>query len=305
MSMYRKLVSLRVNRVAEFSALRLTLGVLSVVVGLGLLSARPALGRWEIPQTVEPTESAHSSPGKAIIATPIPTPVPLPVQAQVPILMYHYVSELPPNADYLRRDLTLAPEKFKAQLQYLADAGYHTITLTDLYLHLKQGYPLPEKPVALTFDDGYRDAYEVVFPLLLDYGFTGTFFVLATPAHFESPDYLTWAQMNEMADAGMEMQSHGRDHVDLRNRSYDYLIYQTVGIQEALQYHTGRLPRFFCYPSGQYDADVIGVLESVGYWGAVTTAWGKTHTQDNLFEMPRVRIRGSDTLESFIDKLED
>jgi len=303
--MYRKLVSLKANRVAEFRAVRLVLGVLSIAVGLGLLSVRPALGRWEIPQTVEPTESAHSSPGKAIIATPIPTPVPLPVQAQVPILMYHYVSELPPNADYLRRDLTLSPEKFKTQLQYLADEGYHTITLTDLYLHLKQGYPLPEKPVALTFDDGYRDAYEVVFPLLLDYGFTGTFFVLATPAHFESPDYLTWAQMNEMADAGMEMQSHGRDHVDLRNRSYDYLIYQTVGIQEALQYHTGRLPRFFCYPSGQYDAAVIGVLESVGYWGAVTTAWGKTHTQDNLFEMPRVRIRGSDTLGSFIDKLED
>jgi peptidoglycan/xylan/chitin deacetylase (PgdA/CDA1 family) len=140
--------------------------------------------------------------------------------------------------------------------------------------------------------------------LLLDYGFTGTFFVLATPAHLESPGYLTWAQMKEMSDAGMDIQAHGRDHVDLRGRSYDYLIYQILGIQEAIHHHTGRLPRFFCYPSGKRDANVISVLQSVGYWGAVTTDWGNTHTQDNLYEMPRLRVNGTATLESFIENLE-
>jgi len=219
--------------------------------------------------------------------------------------MYHYVSELPPNPDRYRRDLTVSPENFQAQLQYLADAGYHTITLSDMYLHFTRGYPLPEKPIVLTFDDGYKDAYEVVFPRLLDHGFTATFFVLATPPHLELPDYMTWAEMKEMSDAGMEIQAHGRDHVDLRGCSYDYLVYQILGIQEAIHFHTGRLPRFFCYPSGQYDANVIAVLESAGYWGAVTTQWGVNHTPDNLFEMERVRIRGADTLTSFIDKLED
>ncbi len=282
-------------------AMRLAFCLLSLALVLSLPPTRPAHGRWEIPQTVEPVEETHSSP----MPTPTPTPVALPDWARVPILMYHYVSELPPNPDRYRRDLTVSPENFEAQLQYLAEAGYHTITLTDLYLHLTQGYPLPERPIILTFDDGYRDAYEVVFPLLLDYGFTGTFFVLATPAHFEWPDYMTWAQMKEMSDAGMEIQGHGRDHVDLRNRSYDYLVYQTMGIQEAIQYHTGRLPRFFCYPSGRYDANLIAVLKSVGYWGAVTTEWGQRHTREGLFEMPRLRIRGSDTLESFINKLED
>ena len=285
--------------------MHLALRVLSLAAALSLISPGPVYGRWEVPQTVEPVEEAHSSPSKVIIPAPTPTPVVLPDQVRVPILMYHYVSELPPNPDCYRRDLTVLPENFEAQLQYLAEAGYHTITLTDLYLHLTQGYPLPEKPIVLTFDDGYRDAYEIVFPLLLDYGFTGTFFVLATPAHFESPGYLTWAHMREMSDAGMEIQAHGRDHVDLRGRSYDYLVYQTLGIQEAIQYHTGRLSRFFCYPSGQYDTNVIAVLKSAGYWGAVTTEWGKTHTREDLFEMPRLRIRGSDTLESFIDKVED
>jgi peptidoglycan/xylan/chitin deacetylase (PgdA/CDA1 family) len=276
---------------------------LSIV--LSLLVVSPVASRWDVPDIVKPAIGDHSSPAKMTISTPTPTPVALPDQAQVPILMYHYVSELPPNPDQYRRDLTVSPENFEAQLQYLAEAGYHAITLSDLYLHLTQGYPLPDKPIVLTFDDGYADAYEVVFPLLLNYGFAGTFFVLATPTHFESPGYLTWAQMREMADAGMEIQAHGRDHVDLRGRSYDYLVYQILGIQEAIQHHIGRLPRFFCYPSGQYDANAIAVLKSAGYWGAVTTEWGNSHTRESLFQMSRVRIRGTDTLGSFVSKLEN
>jgi peptidoglycan/xylan/chitin deacetylase (PgdA/CDA1 family) len=294
-----------IRRFATLKNMHVVFWILSLVALASLLIVRPVSGRWDVPETVEPIKRDYSSAHKATLASSLPTPTPvvLPDQAQVPILMYHYVSELPPNADSLRRDLTVVPEKFKAQLQYLTDAGYHAITLSDLYLHMTQGYPLPENPVVLTFDDGYSDAYEVVFPLLLDHGFTGTFFVLATPTHFESPGYMTWAQMREMAEAGMDIQAHGRDHVDLRGRSYDYLVYQILGIQEAIHSHTGFLPRFFCYPSGQYNADVIAVLKSAGYWGAVTTEWGYTHTRENLFVMPRIRIRGADTLESFIDKL--
>lgn len=264
--------------------------------------------RWDDPYHDRAEARRRSSPVTFVASTPTPTPTPtpypIPDNARVPILMYHYISEPPPGADRMRLDLTVTPENFRAQLQYLADAGYHTITLSDLYLYLTRGIPLPDKPVILTFDDGYRDAYEVVFPMLLEYGFTGTFFVLATPAHFESPGYMTWAQMKEMADAGMDIEAHGRDHVDLRRRSYEYLVYQILGIQEAIYYHTGRLPRFFCYPSGRYDDDVIAVLKSAGYWGAVTTEWGNTHSLDNIFTMPRIRVRGSDTLASFVKKLE-
>ncbi|HDD23886.1 MAG TPA: polysaccharide deacetylase family protein [Chloroflexi bacterium] len=281
----------------------LRLGIITFV--LCALAVTPAQGRWDIPYWDIPQTASMADPS-SFPSSPLPTPTPvtLPEEAHVPILMYHYVSELPPDADSLRRDLTVSPEDFEAQLAYLAEAGYHPITLTDLTLYLTQGYPLPDKPVILTFDDGYADAYTVVFPLLLKYGFPGTFFVLATPTHFESPGYMTWKQMKEMSEAGMDIQAHGRDHVDLRGRSYDYLVYQIVGAQEAIQYHTGRLPRFFCYPSGRYDADVIAVLKSAGYWGAVTTEWGYTHTRDNLFMLPRIRIRGSDTLESFVEKLE-
>ena len=268
-----------------------------LVAVLCLFHTQPVVGRWEIPEMLDRIEGASTGPST-------PTAVPVPEQAQVPILMYHYVSELPPNPDVYRRDLTVSPETFQAHLQYMADEGYHPTTLTDLYLYLTQGLPLPQKPVILTFDDGYRDAYEVVFPMLLDYGFPGTFFVLATPAHYEWSEYLTWAEMKEMSDAGMDIQAHGRDHVDLRGQSYDFLVYQTLGIQEAIAYHTGRLPRFFCYPSGRRDRAVIDVLESVGYWGAVTTEWGGTQTLESRFEMPRIRVRGGDRLDAFIALLE-
>jgi peptidoglycan/xylan/chitin deacetylase (PgdA/CDA1 family) len=218
--------------------------------------------------------------------------------------MYHYVAPLPPDADVYRRDLTVSPEDFEAQLEYLSGAGYNTITLTDLHRHLNEGRPLPEKPIILTFDDGYRDAYTVVFPLLQRYNFVGTFFVLATPAHFEAPSYLTWAMMEEMAQAGMEIQGHGRDHIDLRGRSYDFLVYQLLGVKEAVENHTGQPVVFFCYPSGQYDANVLSVLESAGYWGGVTAEHGRVHSLDDIYTLDRIRIRGANSLETFIEKVE-
>lgn len=280
----------------------LALSMLLMVVALAGAAA-PIHGRWDVPRATVPKDgpegSAAGSSQGARRPTPTPTPMPLPEETDVPILMYHYVSELPGDADVYRRDLTVSPAAFDAQMEYLDETGYHPVTLTDVYMYLAEGYPLPDKPVVLTFDDGYRDAYEVVFPRLLEYGFPGTFFVLATPAHYESEAYLTWTQMKEMSDAGMDIQAHGRDHVDLRGRSYDFLVYQVLGISEAIAHHTDRVPRFFCYPSGRWDEDVIDVLESAGYWGAVTTEWGTTHTYEDLFVMPRLRVRGGMNLADF------
>ena len=281
------------------------LTLLVVALFLGAVLVRPSYGRWEVVELAAPTtQTGGATRPETSEPPPTPTPVPIPDEVKVPILMYHYVSELPPDADVYRRDLTVSPEAFDAQLQYLAEAGYHPITLTDVYLALTEGYPLPEKPVVLTFDDGYRDAYEVVFPRLLDYGFPATFFVLATPAHYGSEEYMTWEHVREMSEAGMSIQAHGRDHVDLRGRPYEFLVHQILGITEPIEYHTGRAPRFFCYPSGYRDADVIAVLKSADYLGSVTTEWGRTHTRQNLFEMPRLRIRGGDSLAVFVAKLE-
>ena len=223
----------------------------------------------------------------------------------MPILMYHYISELPPDADAYRRDLTVLPAHFEEQLQYLQAQGYQSVLLADVYETLATGKPLPQKPIVLTFDDGYKDAYTGALPLLQKYGFVGEFFLLATPAHYEAPQYLTWNDVRAMADAGMSMQAHGRDHYDLTGRSYEFLVYQILGAREAVEAHTERPVRFFCYPSGRYDDATIAVVESAGYWGAVTTAWGSELRLDNRFAWPRIRVKGSLSLDGFATLLQD
>lgn len=263
-------------------------------------STIPPTATMEPTETPLPTETPTPLLPPAETPTPAPTYPPPPEEVRVPILMYHYISDLPPDADVYRRDLTVRPEVFAGHLDYLKQQGYSTVRLADIYETLTTGKPLPEKPIVLTFDDGYKDAYTNVLPMLLEYGFVGEFFVLATPAHYEAPAYLTWDEIRAMADAGMSMQAHGRDHYDLTNRPYDFLVYQILGSREAIEAHTDQPVRFFCYPSGRYDDDAISVVASAGYWGAVTTEWGTSLRLDNRYRWPRIRIRGGWSVENFI-----
>jgi peptidoglycan/xylan/chitin deacetylase (PgdA/CDA1 family) len=251
--------------------------------------------------TPEPTATPTLGPSPTPQPTVPPTATypPPPESVNVPILMYHYVSELPPDADVYRRDLTVLPEHFEAQLHYLFREGYQTVTLADVHARLTTGKPLPARPIVLTFDDGYKDAYTIVTPLLQKFGFVGEFFVLATPAHYEAEPYLSWNEMQEMAADGMSMQAHGRDHVDLTNRSYDFLVYQILGAREAVEAHTGAPVHFFCYPSGRHDADTEAVVASAGYLGGVTTAWGNELSLDNAYTWPRIRIKGAWDLDQY------
>lgn len=210
----------------------------------------------------------------------------------VPILMYHYVSELPPDADATRIDLTVRPDMFRTHMQDLKDDGYTTITLYQLDDALLNGTPLPAKPIILTFDDGYIDHYVNVFPILKEYGFIGTFFIITGMPDNHVPGYVTWEQIREMSDAGMDMESHTKTHQDLRNRDYDFLVYELLGSAQSLQAYTGREPHMFAYPVGHYDDMTLNVLHQLGMWRAVTTESGSLETTDNRLELPRLRVSG-------------
>ncbi len=209
---------------------------------------------------------------------------------RLPILMYHYISTLPADADKYRINLSVEPAMFRQHLQYLKDNGYTAVSLYDLDNALMYGTPLPQKPVILTFDDGYSDHYVTAFPLLKEFGMTGTFFIITDTADHSSVGYMTWEQISEMAAAGMSMESHTKTHADLRGRSYDFLVYEILGSLESVSAHTGRTGRMFCYPIGHYDDQTLAVLGATDVLRAVTTEFGVWHTSDNHLEMPRVRI---------------
>ncbi|GAB4471096.1 MAG: hypothetical protein Kow00124_07890 [Anaerolineae bacterium] len=214
--------------------------------------------------------------------------------------MYHYISVPPADADIYRRDLSVTPDNFRAQMQWLKDNGYQTISLYDLVYALSIGWPpLPPKPIILTFDDGYVDNYEQAFPILRELGFTGTFFILTDVTDRAQPGYMTWDMLKEMSHAGMGVEVHGREHIEYSDRDYDWLVFHLLGPQQTIEANLGYTPRFIAYPSGRYDALTIQVARQFEYWGGLTTINGALHTRENLYEMRRVRIRGDWPLSTF------
>jgi peptidoglycan/xylan/chitin deacetylase (PgdA/CDA1 family) len=199
---------------------------------------------------------------------------------------------LPADADATRVQLTVEPNMFRAHLRYLEENGYNTISLYQLEAALLYGTPLPPRPVILTFDDGYIDHYTNVFPALKERAFIATFFVITGRADTNDPAYLNWSQISEMAAAGMSMESHTKTHRDLRERDYDFLVYELLGSLESLGAHTTTPPHMFAYPVGHYDDLTLTVLSELPVWRAVTTENGTLHTTDNRLLVPRVRING-------------
>jgi peptidoglycan/xylan/chitin deacetylase (PgdA/CDA1 family) len=207
--------------------------------------------------------------------------------------MYHYISPLPPDADQFRVDLTVEPVLFEAHMNYLKSQGYSAISLYEMDEALRTGSPLPPKPIVLTFDDGYIDHYTSVFPVLKNLGFAGTFFIITGFVDNNYSGYMSWQQINEMANAGMDMEAHTKDHADLRNRDRDFLIYEIVGSIESIDALTGFESHFFAYPSGHYDDTTLDLLHETPIWRALTTENSGFQTTDNQLESPRLRIHGN------------
>ena len=240
----------------------------------------------------------------ATVATPARTYVPATLadgsrMIRVPSLMYHYVSWLPatdPNMD-LRKDLTVSPVDFEAMLKYLKDNGYTTITTKDLWWSLDQTAALPAKPVMLTFDDGYSDAYSVVLPLLKAYGMTGTFFV--TVNLVDKPGYISRDQVRALADAGMDVESHAMDHIPMLGTLAGQ-TYQMCRSREFLSAWTGTDVRHFAYPSGDYNDTSLVALRQCGYLSAYKKSGGSVQSSNAMYLLQRARVRGQQGLAALL-----
>lgn len=209
--------------------------------------------------------------------------------AGIPVLNYHQINDRDKNA------LTLASNQFAMQMDYLSTAGYHTITVAELADALEKGHALPEKPVLLTFDDGYRDNYDVAYPILKAYGMKAIIFpVTDYVGHY--PNYLTWEQMKEMQGNGIEFGSHTLNHVDLTTLdSPEDLQKQLADSKAALEWRLSCPITFLAYPGGSRNPSVIEALKSIGYRGAFTVDLGSDHVGDDMYELHRIPIFGSNT----------
>jgi peptidoglycan/xylan/chitin deacetylase (PgdA/CDA1 family) len=268
--------------------------------------ASPSRHPGSVPGSETSVDMADDRPPTAVrrllpppTPAPLPTPDGVPRSAVVPVLMYHHVGEPDPAADAIRRDLSVSPDRFEAQLRYLIEHGFEPVTLDSLVTHLQLGHPLPPKPVILTFDDGFKDQYINAYPLLKKYRFVATFFIITLFADEERPEYMSWSEIELLHADGMEIGSHSYTHPSLYGKSFDYVVWQVLGSKEAIEARTREPVRFFSYPSGQYDQLTIDVLRSAGYWGAVTVEAGSMQAAERAFEFKRIRVRGSYDLSEF------
>jgi peptidoglycan/xylan/chitin deacetylase (PgdA/CDA1 family) len=169
----------------------------------------------------------------------------------VPILMYHEVAA---RADTASR-LAVSPDAFAAQLAHLHDRRYQTVTMSALADALAGRAELPERAVALTFDDGFADFHETALPVLQKYGFTATVFVTtdwiedAGPAARPRPGRkLTWQQVLDTAAAGVEIGAHSHTHPELDQLPVRQLEHELREAKSLLEDRLGSPVPALAYP---------------------------------------------------------
>ena len=160
----------------------------------------------------------------------------------IPVLNYHKVDEQ-------KIALSISPQEFEEQIKYLAKEGYNTITPSEMMNALEYGTPLPEKPIMITFDDGYLDNYTNAYPILKKYGFTATIF-LVTGFIGNDPRFMNWEEIKEMKDNGFVFGSHTVNHKSLTELSYVELKNELLLSAEEIEQQLGHQELFFAYPTG-------------------------------------------------------
>jgi peptidoglycan/xylan/chitin deacetylase (PgdA/CDA1 family) len=207
---------------------------------------------------------------------------------KVPTVTYHHVRDIEAGDPPTLRSISCPRELFASHLELLRERGFETITFLELQAFLEAGARLPERPVILTFDDGYDDHW-FAFQELERRRMKGVFFVVTSV--LGEPGRLSREQVKAMADGGMEIGSHSATHVDLRGLRRRRQMEEASASKRVLEDLLGRRVVSFCYPGGASSEMTAGVLEEAGYWFARTTAEGISRITGKSFEVRSITVR--------------
>ncbi len=214
----------------------------------------------------------------------------IPADVDVPVLMYHAVSD--DCWGYV--ELFVSPSDMEEQLAYLVENGYDPIWFEDL-AHVEDY----DKPVILTFDDGYDDNYTELFPLLQKYNVKATIFIIGQDV-FGVQHKLTQDQIREMSDSGLvSIQSHSYTHGDLDAMDEETLEYEISETKKVIARITGKAPYVLCYPSGKYSDLTIEVASKHHLFGLKMVGGLYNTSVDDPFEVSRYYIARSTDLYTF------
>lgn len=216
----------------------------------------------------------------------------------VSVLMYHMIGNEPGNA------AIMTEANLRIQMNYLRDHGYHPITMQELYDYVTKGAPLPEKPVCITFDDGYLDSYTIVYPLMKEYGFPWTLFLITDDVG-KPYNRMTWDQLREMANSHtVTIANHTLSHPKLHNlATRAEKEKEIVEANKALKYQLGVDNVWLAYPYGDYDDEIIDICKKAGIKMAVTTDAGRVHVGSFPYDLKRAYIGNDISIARFSERL--
>lgn len=214
---------------------------------------------------------------------------------KVIVLNYHKI-------DYPHISLSVPPEEFEAQMKYLVDHGYHSIAPEELYAFLEGKGELPDKPVLITFDDGYEDNYVNAYPVLKKYGLKATIFVVSGFMSVQ-PHYMTWNQLREMSANGISIQGHTVTHSVLSDLPSEKVKEELEVSKKKIEEEIGKPVEFLAYPTGTYNLHIAEIAEGAGYKAAFTVKYGNVDKASNVYALERVPVfQTENTYRSFVER---
>jgi Polysaccharide deacetylase len=235
------------------------------------------------------------------------------VGTRVPILMYHSISDNLFGKSHPYSHINTSPEVFRRQMRYLHQEGYRSLDLNELIKGFDDGTDLT-KAVVITFDDGYQDFLTEATPVLKQYGFMATVFLATgriqqTSMRLEGVDYLTWSDVRELHQEGIQFGSHTVTHPDLRCLGPEQIEYELGYSKEVIEQRLGVAVNSFAYPfpfpeeNTSFTRLLLDELENQGFENGVTAILGRASLRHNRFFLPRLPVNSWDDQSFFRAKL--
>lgn len=217
--------------------------------------------------------------------------MPIVQSIEIPIITYHSV-------DHSGSVISTAPDVFRRQMRVLHEQGYRILGLNKLLGLLSEGSSLPAKTAVITFDDGFQNFYTEVFPVLEEYEFGATVFLVTdfcgkyndwkgNPPKLPLSRLLSWKQIRELKKHGIEFGSHTRTHPDLTRTPAEKLENEIAGSKKMIEDALGSEVATFAYPYGKFNLSVKRIVEN-SFDAACSTDLGKIKTGSDYFSLERI-----------------
>ncbi|MFX0205354.1 MAG: polysaccharide deacetylase family protein [Candidatus Hodarchaeota archaeon] len=209
------------------------------------------------------------------------------VEVQIPILMYHNIHPAPDSL------YTMPLAVFESQMSFLKENKYKTISLSQVIKLNK----LNHNYILLTFDDGYIENYMYAFPILIRHGFHATFFVITNK--IDTPGYMSWKHLDELANNGMEIGSHTLSHRALRTLDRISVLEELRISKSLIEAQLNRQVPFLSFPHGSFNRQILALAKEAGYMGCCTSRFGYYRSNIDPYKINRINIKGTYDLSIF------